>query len=116
MPQHPQTRALQHLLIQGFTLYTDEAATAMRAQGGSSLDNPNHAHAIVMRGGVVQCFWGGMQLMVPLEVNEVRDARLKLETAVTLQLAPPTEKLEAFPDEMLRRELKRRKLDDVIPD
>jgi len=115
MAQSKETRALQHLLLQGFTLYTSEAADALRARGPSSLDDPAHAYAVVLGSGMVQCCWGGAQLLVPLATDDVRDARLKLETAVTLRLAPPVEKLEAFPDELIQREAKRRGLLRVEP-
>ncbi len=109
MPQPPETRALQHLLVQGFTLYTDEAAAALRDIGKPLEERPQLAYAIVI-GRSVQCCWGGQQLLVPLEVEHVRDARLKLETAVTLGLAPPRQPLDAYPDELIEREAKRRKL------
>lgn len=107
--QSPTTRALQHLLVQGFTLFTDEAAQALRDAGKPLENRPGLAYAIVI-GRSVQCCLGGQQLLIPLEVEHVRDARLKLETAITLQLAPPTQALDAYPDELLQREMKRRKL------
>src|SRR3972149_1264090 len=88
MAQSKETRALQHLLLQGFTLYTSEAADALRARGPSSLDDPAHAYAVVLGSGMVQCCWGGAQLLVPLATDDVRDARLKLGTAGTVRVAP----------------------------
>jgi hypothetical protein len=56
---------------------------------------------------VLCCVHGGV-LVVPLIVEDVRDARMRIEAAVTLQLAPPAERLEAFPDELIEREASRR--------
>lgn len=109
--QSPATRALQHLILQGFTLYTSEAVDCMRAQGSVTLNDPTYAYAIVLSDGMVQCFWGGYQMLCELLPAQVRDARQKLETAVTLGLAPPTQALDAYPDEMIAREAKRRRLE-----
>lgn len=110
MPQKLKTRALQHLIIQGFKLYTNEAADALRSIGPSALDDPDHAWAVLLGEGMVQCSWGGVQMLIPLTPDDVRDALLKLETAVTLSIAPAVERLQAFPDELLQREMKRRRL------
>jgi hypothetical protein len=68
----------------------------------------------------VQCHVAGEKLILPLDPAVVRDARVRIEAAVTLGKAPPAEKLEAFPDELIQREARRRGLlksqaDDVTP-
>ena len=110
MPQSAETRARQHLLFQGFTLYTMEAADALRQVGSKTLDNPEHAWAVELPDNFVQCHVAGQKVIVPLEPAIVRDVRMRLEAAIITGSAPAAEKLEAFPDELIRREAKRRGL------
>lgn len=131
--QSPETRATQHLLVQGFTLYPCAAAVCTRLVAPSVLDEPNHAWAVLFdadsmrwvamlpegdrlrdvfleaaaRGGVICHAQGGL-LGLPLVVTDVRDARMRIEAAVALGKAPPAERLEAFSDEALARESERR--------
>ena len=138
--QDPTTRARQHLLIQGFTLYTCEAAVAMLALSSGTLSDPSHAWsvefdersllytsllppgspfaaelaegAVAAAGGarhVLNHTQGGL-LLVPLDVGDVRDSRMRIEAAVALGKAPPVEKLQAFGDEMLLAEARKRGL------
>lgn len=132
-------RALQHLLVQGFTLYTTAAAVGVRLLDSGILDNPEHAWAIqfdrrslehtsrlpesdplratfadaAVRSAApdaqhVVCHTQGALLMVPLKVADVRTARMRIEAAIALGKAPPAERLEAFPDELIEREAARR--------
>lgn len=66
---------------------------AIRASDGTSL---------------VLCHVAGDYLLVPMEVNEVRGIRLRIEAAVIRGKPPSPEKLEAFSDEMLEAELAKR--------
>lgn len=133
-------RALQHLLVQGFTLYTAPAAVCTRLVDRALLDDPAHAWAVYFTPGAIRwtgalpvddplrdvfgeaavlsgapatphvvCHTQGGRLLLPLEVNDVRDARLRVEAGVALGKAPPAERLEAFPDELIEREAKRRR-------
>jgi hypothetical protein len=133
------TRALQHLLVQGFALYPCAAAVCMRRLEPAILTNPNHAWAVyfdtrsldytakldpndpliaVFADAAVRsaspktphvvCHTQGGWLLVPLTVTDVRSARMRIEAAIALGKAPPAERLEAFPDEMIQREAKRR--------
>lgn len=134
-----QTRALQHLLVQGFTLYTAAAAVATRLMDRAILDDPDHAWAVTfervslihtakldesdplaapfadaaVRGANktphVICHTQGGTLLVPLLVGDVRSARMRIEAAIALGKAPTAERLEAFPDELIEREAKRRR-------
>ena len=139
MSQSPETRALQHLLLQGFTLYPLPAAVATRLVARSLLDDPAHSWAVIAAEGALEwtsqlaaddplladlvdvamrsadpktphalCQTAGARLLVPLSVTDVRDARMRIEAAVTLGRAPSPERLEAFPVELLERELRRR--------
>lgn len=56
----------------------------------------------------VLCHAAGGAMLVPLTVPDVRDIRVRIESAVTMRLAPPPERLEAYPDELIEREAKRR--------
>lgn len=47
MKQSPETRALQHLLLQGFMLYSLPAAVCTRLHARHLLDDPGHAWAVV---------------------------------------------------------------------
>lgn len=139
----PEFRARQHLLIQGFTLYTAEAAVALLLCGSQTLLNPDHAWAVEVRPnswtftdqllgkvdsklydlfaaaaetcrvsnkpGSLLCTQG-TTLLVPLDVPSVQGARLTIESAIMLQKQPPTEKLEAFSDDALRKEARKRGL------
>ena len=55
-------------------------------------------------------FTQGASLFMPLDVQSVRGARMRIEAAVILGKRPPTEKLEAFGDEQFLQEARRRKL------
>lgn len=46
--QDDQTRARQHLLVQGYTLYTAEAAVSLLLLGSTTLLDPEHAWAVEM--------------------------------------------------------------------
>jgi hypothetical protein len=52
----------------------------------------------------------GAWLLMPLDVASVRGARMRIEEAVIRGLQPPTDKLQAFGDEQLLQEARRRKL------
>lgn len=138
--QPPETRARQHLLLQGFTVYPCHAAVCVALIARSVLDNPSHPWAIEldadaqrwtsmlldddnsplaqnMRQGALLAGAGsphvlthtlGGLLLTPLVVADVREARMRIEAAVTLGKAPPAERLKAFPDELIEREAKRR--------
>jgi hypothetical protein len=137
--QSPETRATQHLIIQGFELYSCAAAVATRFVARHLLDAPAHPWAVVCGIDALQwvamlpeddplkaelgeaavrssnpktphvlCHTQGERLLVPLVVTDVRDARMRIEAAVMLGKAPPAERLEAFPDELIEREAKRR--------
>src|SRR5688572_21893596 len=110
MAQPKETRARQHLLLQGFTLYTMEAADALRAVGSKTLEDPSHAWAVELPDNYVQCHVSGEKIILPLDPAVILDARLRIEAAVMLGKTPPAEKLEAFPDELIQREAKRRGL------
>lgn len=137
--QSPETRAIQHLLVQGFTPYSCAAAVCTRLVAPRVLDNPDHSWAVACNPGSLEwtamlsdddplkaelgeaavrsanpktphvlCHTAGTRLLVPLTVDDVRDARMRIEAAVALGKAPPAERLEAFPDELIEREAKRR--------
>lgn len=53
MIQSAETRARQHLLVQGFTLYTCEAAVSMLMLDTKTLKDPGHAFAIEVPTGSV---------------------------------------------------------------
>lgn len=134
MEVSPETRALQHLLVQGFTLYPARAAICTRLVDKSILDNPGHVWAVFFEqpltfalpeeDGLAQIFFQAAQsatsqqvvichsqgsyLLVPLTVTDVREAKMKIDSAVAVGMAPPEEKLEAFPEELIEREYKRR--------
>lgn len=134
-----QTKAMQHLIVQGFTLYPCAAAVTTRLVAPSLLDDPQHAWAVLfdasaqrwlamlpkddplastfgeaaLRSTVTPhavCQTMGERLVVPLDPGDqvLRTARVRIEGAVTLAKAPPTERLEAFPDELIEREAARR--------
>jgi hypothetical protein len=120
MPQEPETRARQHLLLQGFTLYTCEAAVALLLLGSLTLIDPAHAWAVEfdagsqahtsklsedsdvasqLRRGALMASGGqrhvlthtrGGLLLVPLQVGDVRTSRTRIEDAVALSRVPPT--------------------------
>lgn len=134
-------RALQHLLVQGFTLYTAPAAVCTRLAGARQiLDEPQHSWAVTFdsesigwssmlsdddplktqfdeaavrsarpREPHVVCHAEGERIICPLTVDDVRDVRMTLEAAIALQRAPARE-LQAIPDDLLERELRRREL------
>jgi hypothetical protein len=137
--QSTETRATQHLLVQGFTLYTCAAAVATRLVAPRLLDGPEHTWAVLFDASSlgwcaqlpkddrliehfaeaavrssnpktphVLCHTLGDFLVLPLDVTDVRHARMLIESAVALGKAPPAERLEAFPDELIEREAKRR--------
>jgi hypothetical protein len=137
--QSTGTRATQHLLVQGFTLYTCAAAVATRLVAPELLDEPEHPWAVLFDSSSldwtamlpegdplraelaesavrsadpktphVLCHVSGARLMVPLMPADVRDARMRIESAVTLSLSPPPERLEAYPDELIEAEARRR--------
>jgi hypothetical protein len=141
--QSPETRATQHLLVQGFTLYPCAAAVCSRLTARGLLDDPSHAWAVLcdsrsldwtamladddplkplfvdaaVRSATpttphVVCHTQGGWLLLPLVTVDVRDARMRIEAAVALGKAPPAERLEAFPDELIEREAKRRRKKD----
>lgn len=132
-------RALQHLLVQGFTLYPAPAAVCTRLVLRPVLDDPGHAWAVyftrdalVWTGHLldddplaaifgaaavrssasaphVVCHTQGSMLLVPLEVADVRRIRMRIEAAIALGKTPTADRLEAFPDELIEREAKRRR-------
>lgn len=131
-------RAKQHLLVQGFTLYTCEAAVCTRLLAPAILDDPAHTWAVLFNSksqyytaqlrpddGLLQafseaalraatgapqvlCSAQGETLLLPLEVTDVRSARVRIEAAVVMKLSPPAERLEVYPDELIEQEAKRR--------
>lgn len=135
-------RALQHLLVQGFTLYTCPAAVCTRLaaplvlethpwavtfeSSGSAEwcaqlkeDDPLRARMLEASQGAtkkdptVLCHFEGFYLALPLEVNEVRHAAARLEVAKNLAVEPPSaEGLQALPSEILEQELKRRRREE----
>jgi hypothetical protein len=135
--QSPETRATQRLLVQGFILYPCAAAVSTRLVARSLLDDPNHAWAVLcdsrsldwtamladddpLKAQLAEaavrstsgaphalCHTQGGLLLVPLGPDTL-NARMRIETAVALGKAPPAERLEAFPDELIEREAKRR--------
>lgn len=137
--QPPETRAIQHLLVQGFTIHSCAAAVCTRLTAPRLLDDPSHAWAVLCDASSLEwvallpqddplkadlgeasvrsadpntphvlCHTAGGRLLVPLAVPDVRDARMRIEAAVALGKAPAAERLEAFPDELIEREAKRR--------
>ena len=145
MPQHPTTRAQQHLLLQGFTLYPCAAAVALMLLEPGVLEDQGHNWAIICdgssmgwaskltgdgkfatalrdcallsAGGTLHavCHTLGAVLVVPLDPVDAKDARMRIEAAVTLGKQPPAERLEAFGDEMIAREANRRGLIAKVP-
>jgi hypothetical protein len=141
MQQSARTRSLQHLLLQGFTLYPCHAAVCVWLASPSVLLDASHPWAIafdtndshwmsnipsgdsepralaLMREASVRAATEPMALVhamgeflvLPLEVPEVRNARMRIEAAVTLGKAPPTEKLGAFSDKAIEAEVARRR-------
>lgn len=139
MNNTPNTRALQHLLIQGFTPYTCAAAVSLRLVSSSSLDT--HPWAVVMDGQgsrdwctllpeedplrplmfqaaenssstspTVLCHLQGTFLIIPLTVDEVRHAGSRLEVAKNLNVTPPSlDGIKAIPLDVLEQEMKRRR-------
>jgi hypothetical protein len=128
-------RALQHLLVQGFTLYTTPAAVCIRRSVPNVLDG--HSWAIVLDAASqawlqhlpeedvlrpllvaaatgtsrVLCHLEGVYLDLDLEVDQVRHAHSRLEVAKNLSVEPPSlDGIMAIPEEVLQQELKRRKL------
>jgi len=130
-------RATQHLLIQGFAIHYAPAAVCTRIVARGLLDNTEAPWAVVFYRGaltwtagmaaddplaaefaeaavraetepMVLCQVAGGRLLLPLTVADVKDARMRIEAAVALELAPPAERLEAFPDELIQREAERR--------
>lgn len=142
MNTNANTRAIQHLLVQGFTPYTCPAAVCTRlgapivlethpwaiifessgsAEWAARLleDDPLRAHMVGAAQGAslatpkVLCHWDGVYLALPLAVDEVRHARARLEVAKNLGVEPTSlEGLAAVPEDVLRLELKRRKRQD----
>lgn len=143
MENKTPVRAMQHLLVQGFTLYTAEAAVCMLLRGSPTLANPDHAWACLfdkssweftdsmlgsVNDAVYQVFAAaaetckqqnvegalvctqGVSMFVELLPAEMLGIRMKIETAIILGKQPPLEKLEAFGDEAIQREAKRRGL------
>ncbi len=138
MTLNAQGRALQHLLVQGFTLYTCPAAVCTRL--GAPLIMETHPWAVYFESGAVEwcaqlkdddplrarmaeaasqatkkdpwalCHFEGVYLALPLAVDEVRHARARLEVAKNLSVEPPSiEGVMAIPDDILELELKRRR-------
>jgi len=138
MSQNANTRALQHLLLQGFTPYTCQAAVCTRLQAPLVLET--HPWAVVMERGAalwcgrlldddpmrprfleaaegasqaqprVLCHYDGIFLALPLVVDEVRHAQARLEIAKNLSVVPTSlDGLAAVPDDILKLELRRRK-------
>jgi hypothetical protein len=136
--QSPETRATQRLLVQGFTLYPCAAAVSTRLVARSVLDDPGHAWAVLCDSRSldwtamlpeddplkaqlaeaavrsadpaaphVLCHTQGGLLLVPLGPDTL-NARMRIEAAVALGKVPPAERLEAFPDELIELEAKRR--------
>lgn len=139
MNVNAQGRALQHLLVQGFTLYTVPAAVCTRLVDRALLDDPAHAWAVYFTAGAivwtgrlglddplrevfgdaavrsgtpttphVVCQTQGGRLLLPLEVTDVREARMRIEAAVMVGKPPPEADLDAIPEPLLERELRRR--------
>jgi hypothetical protein len=137
--QSTETRATQHLLVQGFTLYTCAAAVATRLVAPRLLDGPEHTWAVLFDSSSIEwtamlpeddplraelaesavrsadpktphalCHASGARLMVPLLPADVRDVRMRIESAVALSLSPPPERLEAYPDQLIEAEARRR--------
>lgn len=132
-------RAMQHMLLQGFTLYTAQAAVCTRVLAPSLLEDPEHAWAAIFDvqaqvwmqhipendryllvfaeaalkatngGHHVVCHTQGETLVLPMEVSDVRAARMRIEAAVVMKTAPPVERLTAYPDELIEQEAKRRR-------
>lgn len=132
-------RALQHLLVQGFTTYPYTAAVCTRLLLREVLDDPNHPWAVtfdaraqqlvsqmkeddpllpvfaeaalksVSGGRHVVCATQGGTICVPLEVADVKSVRMRIEAAVAMRMSPPPERLSAYPDELIEQEAKRRR-------
>lgn len=130
-------RALQHLLVTGFTLYTAPAAVCTRLVEPRVLES--HPWAVTLdvasgpwcarlpeddpwRGAFIDaaalatskqpsvlCHYEGVLLPLPLVVAQARHARARLEVAKNLGVTPtPLEGLPAVPDAILEAELRRR--------
>jgi len=137
MNTNANTRAIQHLLVQGFTPYTCQAAVCTRLHAPLVLET--HPWAVIMERGAalwcerlleddemrphflaaaeaaspvqpsVLCCYKGTFLVLPLLVDEVRHARARLEVANNLGVQPTSlEGLAAVPANVLKLELKRR--------
>jgi hypothetical protein len=134
-------RIQQHLLVQGFTLYTGLSATCTRLMVPAALDNhswaaligkdslpwvqqlkdddvlKNHFITAVNMANTnknisVLCHYKGNYLIIPPDVSEVRHAIERLIKAAELNVpVPPIENIRAIPDSILQAELKRRKKD-----
>jgi hypothetical protein len=86
----------------GWTAHLPEGdpLTEMFAEAAVRSSEPKSPHVI--------CQAAGSRMVLPLDAIDVRDARVRLEAATTLKLAPPAERLEAYPLELLQRELRKR--------
>lgn len=135
----PKIRAVQHLILQGFTLYTARAAVCTRLAKDTILDDPSHTWAVIFDNSsssaihkledsdplkstfsdaairsmhptnqMVVCSTLGVGLLLPLEVDYVRDAKMKIQSAIARGKAPTADKLESFPDELIEQEFNRR--------
>lgn len=131
-------RALQHLLVQNFTLYTCPAAVALRLVAPPALEG--HAWAVQLdhRSGpwceqlkeddpwrqtfidaanlagpkvpFVLCHRDGQFLACQMKTQDVRHVMARLEVAKNLDVVPTSlEGLVAVPDEVLEQEVRRRK-------
>lgn len=80
MQQSPQTRALQHLLVQEFTPYPCHAAVCLLLLAPGVLTNPQHGWAIVFDRTSLQ--W---MSQIPTAENESRMVALMRQAAVQAQ-------------------------------
>lgn len=137
MPQSKETRAIQHLLVQGFEILPCYAAVSTllvapsRLHSGTPIaiccgaessawaemlpdDEPlkEAIRAAAQLGAEAPhavCCAQGACLVVALDpAGPVRDALARIRGAIETGRAPPAEKLEAFGDEALEAEYKRR--------
>jgi|SRR6187551_18821 len=77
-----------------------DALTELFAEAAVRSSEPKTPHVVVQA--------AGSRMVLPLDILDVRDARIRLEAATTLKLAPPADRLEAYPLELLERELRKR--------
>jgi hypothetical protein len=139
MTQSKETRAIQHLLLQGFDVLPCYSAVCTLLVDRTQLDNPARLWAVIcdrdsltwitrlpetepFREGLldcatkassgqqhVLCCLQGVLLVTELEPSgPARDARARLQGAIEQGQRPPVEKLEAFGDEAVEAEFRRR--------